>query len=341
MAAFMVCFYHLSMHYGMLDMGYIKNNIYIPNINRLIVNFCAMSVPLFFMVNGSLVLSKEYGVKKLIKRAIKLMIMYISWIIIISFIASKLRGSLYDFNFIEMIINIGNSDTVHLWYLRTTAILMIITPIIKKISKSKYSYILNIIIMLLIIFPFTYNYLIILFKYLNIDKLNILPRTGLFTMYSILYYILGKIIYDNIEYINKHFNNIKYFAIILILLGWILVTFEVIFWTNINRSLFDGVNSSFPTLGALCMSLGAFILISNIKLVEESKMKNIVQFISSKSMGIYIFHMPMILFLKTQLNIASIPLYLSIITTFIIIVICIFTTYLLNKIPIIRSLLKI
>ena len=43
----MVCFYHL----GVLDVGIVKNTFYIPNFNKLILNLCAMSVPLFFMVN--------------------------------------------------------------------------------------------------------------------------------------------------------------------------------------------------------------------------------------------------------------------------------------------------
>ena len=56
-AAFMVCFYHLAM----LDVGVVTDEFYIPNVNKICLNLCAMSVPLFFMVNGALHRGLIYG----------------------------------------------------------------------------------------------------------------------------------------------------------------------------------------------------------------------------------------------------------------------------------------
>ena len=67
-AAFMVCFYHL----GLLDVGTVSESFYFPNLNKLILNLCSMSVPLFFMVNGALMLRRPYTLNEVIKRFLKI-----------------------------------------------------------------------------------------------------------------------------------------------------------------------------------------------------------------------------------------------------------------------------
>ena len=75
-AAFMVCFYHL----GLLDVGTVSEAFYVPNINKLILNLCAMSVPLFFMVNGALMLRRPYSIKEIFLRFLKIIFLYYFWV---------------------------------------------------------------------------------------------------------------------------------------------------------------------------------------------------------------------------------------------------------------------
>lgn len=49
-ARFLVSFYHIGYYY--LDYGFIQNTHYIPNLNRIIMNICAMSVPIFLLLVG-------------------------------------------------------------------------------------------------------------------------------------------------------------------------------------------------------------------------------------------------------------------------------------------------
>ena len=57
-------------------------------------------------------------------------------------------------------------------------------------------------------------------------------------IYSILYYVLGKVIFDKKINLKK----CKIYNYAAICAGWALVTLEVIFWSNYNKSIFDGVN---------------------------------------------------------------------------------------------------
>lgn len=330
-AAFMVCFYHLNV----LEMGYIENQLYLPNLNKMIMNFCAMSVPLFFMVNGSLLLGKEYSLKEVILRTIKLLILYYSWVIIIAVVCSIIRGDMPNLT-VKNIILRGTVDTVYLWFLRTMVILTIILPILKKIYDCKFKNIYYWICIGLFLYPFLYNYVVPIAYYKGID----MPRTGLFTMYSILYYFLGRKITEKINYIGVSKTKINYFSIMSIVIGWILVTLEVVIWTNLEQKLFDGVNVSFPTIGALMMSMGVFLLMSQVT-IPEIKVKRAIQFMGSNSLGIYILHVPLIVALKEWFGISKMSLLLSVITTLVIMLTALVLANIIKKIPVIKHLVTI
>lgn len=71
-AAMLVVFYNLNI----VDMVYISNTLYIPNINRIVMNLCQISVPLFFMVNGAILLNREVNILAILRKSIKVLIIY-------------------------------------------------------------------------------------------------------------------------------------------------------------------------------------------------------------------------------------------------------------------------
>ena len=60
LAAFFVVLYHV----GMVDMGYREGVYYYPTFVQFLWLFDACGVPLFFMVNGALTVSRHYDFKK-------------------------------------------------------------------------------------------------------------------------------------------------------------------------------------------------------------------------------------------------------------------------------------
>lgn len=283
-AAFMICFYHLA---G-LNMGKIINGEYFININRIVTNLCAVSVPVFFMVNGALTLRRELTIKKYFFRIIKQTFIYIT--------ASILVGTFYIFiNKNDYSVNNVLIGSGYLWFLRTLIIIYIILPILKLVDKNKALTIIFIVI--LAIFPFGYNYISTIAKSLYLNSMNYdfilktkdLPRTGVFTMYSLLYYFMGAKLYNNKQLLIK--NKISY--IIIFFIGLVLVTVDGGILSVYYGKVFDSVNGAFPTIGALLMSIGLFLLINDFSL-ENFKFKNIIVLIGKNSLGIYILHMPLI-----------------------------------------------
>lgn len=60
LAAFFVVLYHV----GMVDLGYREGVYYYPTLTQVLWLFCACGVPLFFMINGALTVSRHYDLKK-------------------------------------------------------------------------------------------------------------------------------------------------------------------------------------------------------------------------------------------------------------------------------------
>lgn len=328
-ASIMVVFYHL----GTINYGSINGNVYFPNMNRIIMNLCQVSVPIFFMVNGAILLNRQINKKNILKKSIKAMLIYIIWSkaigVILSFINSNYTS-----------ININSNCS--LWFLRTLSWLYLLYPLIKLIYDKNNKYLIY-LLSILFIFPFMYNYIILIFKIFNVElyNLNKLPRTGAFTLYSILYFILGGLLVNSNSYIRKIIDKKKELSIIFLIIGLCLSTLEGIILTNINGVIFDGVNSSFPTIGALFMSIGVFYISLNYIKGSDKYMNKIYEFIGKNSIGVYIFHMPLICLFKNTLGVEYQSLYLSLITSIGITILSSIINYILIRIPIIKWTLKI
>lgn len=302
-AAFLVVFYHFS--YYNLDYGFIENIGYTPNINRILMSFAACSVPIFFMVNGTLLFSKHREIKNVYLKALKILILYIVW----SF--AYFPG----------------------WFFRTLIILYILFPVFQwLLENKKIAYYL--ICVSVFILPFLYNAVILIIKCFN-PHLNLeifghtLIPTGAFTLYSVLYFLIGPII-------NKH-NFSSFIGLFLIIAGWIYLVFECTVYTNINNSMYDGVNSSFPTIGALLLSSGVYIISKHINFLKLNK---VICYASDFVLPIYLLHSLCIKLIALVIKIEN-NLFISVIMTTVICLICGFIGKLLKKVPIINWFFKV
>lgn len=334
-AAYMVFFYH----FGMLDLGNITDTFYIPNFNRIILNLCAMSVPLFFMVNGTLLLRRTYCVKEAVLRFFKLFFLYYFWVIVIGAIG-KCFFQIEQVPYLDILLGSRNTVTVHLWFFKTIARLAILTPIFKWIYDNDKRVLLYGILGGLLIVPFIYNYFVLFANWFGITPFNNLPVTGVDTMYSVLYFFLGKMIADRSMNETGRCLRQKLLAVCCILSGWLMTTVEVTLWTNLNGIIYDGVNSSFPTLGALFMSVGAFYLFSKIDIEMKGFSGKVFTLCADNVMGVYIFH-PIVVQVFSRMIGNNIGLLLK---SFIILVLMITLagiTALIKKIPVLKKLIEI
>lgn len=164
------------------------------------------------------------------------------------------------------------------WFLFSLGLVYILDAVAQKYRISK------LVFILLMICPFITNLIWVLIIQINPNiELPFWGHWGMFTLYSYVYFSLGR----NIRYIEC----IKRWPllVILLLIGWALLVWEVYVYSNYNRNIYDGVNASFPSLGAMFLSLAIFMLLKDCKICYSSLEKYFL-FIGRNTMGIYVFH---------------------------------------------------
>lgn len=272
-------FFIVLYHFNSLDFGQIpEEGWYIPNNTKFFYAFCSAGVPLFFMVNGALQGSKNIPVRKCFEKSMRLLFVAIFWAIIFMYILFPLiKGmSLPSFGGLKE----------YYWFLYTLAELYWITYVLNRSQILKKT-----VVILLLLFPFTTN------LYWDIvvasDTATVMPswgRTGLFTMYSIVYYYLG-------AFLAKKEMPI-YVSLLITIVGLLIVNADVVIMSTHDHRVFDGVNACFPTFGAMMISIGLFAILKKVRLDRFPKVRKTISLVGSSTIGIYVFHLFLIIMIR-------------------------------------------
>ena len=140
LSAFMVVFYH----FGHRKYEFFEACNYVPNINYILQTLVAFSIPLFFMVNGALLLNKTYKITRVFKNQLGKHTTFHTTIISNSF---------------PIFFNINKLSYV-------------LYPLLKKIFDN-FPKILVMVILCFIIFPDLYNMIISILRFCSVESINI------------------------------------------------------------------------------------------------------------------------------------------------------------------------
>lgn len=301
-SAFLVVFYHLA--YYKMDYGIADGGKYIPNVNRLAMSFAACSVPMFFMINGILMFSKHRNPTDVYYKVLKILFLVVIW------------------------KPIGFPS----WFLVTLSCLYCLFPFFQHLWEKKPK-LYKMLICAVLVFPFMYNYLVLLIRIFDIQSvMNYSTRglavTGAKTMYSIVYFLGG-------NYLAHCSKKKPLYASIIVFIGWLCLILECVCYTRINGKVYDGVNASFPTIGALLLAVGLYELVRNIDL---NRFQFAISFCSEEVLAIYLLHMTIIRFLSffTQYTLVG-----ALLVTIFVCLICIVLGKIIRFIPVLCSLIKI
>ena len=279
-AIFLIVFYHL----GGLDYGtIIDGEYYLPNLNKFISSLCSAGVPLFFMVNGALLIPKNLDLKQTLLRSLHLLFILVFWKFVLQF-------------FIAYRIFSIKEEMVHFWFLCTLSMVYIIsyfTSFDKRIRL--------LVLLFLVCYPFISNFLLdLIIQVSPQSKPTYWNHTGFFTLYAFLYFCLGDFLKDK--------TLPSFYSIVLTVFGILLINYEVTVLSNFHQAIYDGVNSSFPTIGALLLSVGIFMLLKGIT-CNRSLSRMTITFIGSNTMSIYLLHVLFIFILRYHTNILASTLH--------------------------------
>lgn len=268
-AIFMIVFYHLGGEdYGVVVPG----EYYLPNTAKFFSAFMAASVPLFLMVNGALIIPRNWNFHQAAIHAVRLLFLYLFWKLLLQDLICKCIFGIQE-------------EMVHFWFLRTLAIIYLLVSFFAKHPICR-----KVLLVSLLIFPFLSNLTGDLVAYFRPDiVLPSFAHSGLFTLYTLLYFYLGWMLKDYKWQLWK--------SLLSILLGLFLVNFEVVAMSNNTGSVYDSVNAAFPTIGALFTSVGIYQLLKDI-VFPSANIQKAITYIGKNTLGIFFFHVPIIFVLR-------------------------------------------
>ncbi|MCP2037680.1 acyltransferase family protein [Chryseobacterium sp. HSC-36S06] len=251
---------------------------WIGNIIDSSVRFC---VPIFLMISGVLLLSKDYSSIRgyLKKRVLRIFYPFLFWSIIYllkDILYYSYMGSMNIHKIDELIKNgVISGVSYHFWYIYLIIGLYLVFPLlskwIKNSTKREIEYFLTLwFITLFITFPFISSF---------IPKINIIYFSG-FIGFPILGYYLNN--YD----INSNNKKIVYFLLIVISIT--ITAIGTFILSNFKNKFIDWFYN-YLTPNVTIVSICIFLYFKEFVNPNE-KINSIIRFFSKYSYGIYLVH---------------------------------------------------
>jgi surface polysaccharide O-acyltransferase-like enzyme len=131
LAIYLVCIYH----YNHLDCNILdsQNNIG-AYLNYYFYGIPSMAVPLFFMVNGALLLNKPCKLENHLRKVLYLYILVFVWSAISLVVFIPIEGTSYSLKeFLKAWFYLKQGTSNHLWFLQTLISVYLIFPFLKVI----------------------------------------------------------------------------------------------------------------------------------------------------------------------------------------------------------------
>ncbi len=306
-----------------IDNDWLINNF----INAL---FHSWAVPLFLMVSGALLLSKNITIKKVFSKYIpRILICLVFWHLLYYFYTN----SEFTFNNLGLAIkNMLLSKTYsHLWYLYLLIGIYIILPLISKLVNNlddkMLLYLLVISGIVSIVLP-TIN---LLFG-IDIDYVEpfIVLQFSQYMFYFILGYALNKVKIKTKK------------NILLILIGFFVVSILVASFSNYmsyKETTRINYSQTYTIFGTICASC-LFIFINN---KFSNKKNKVINNLGELSFGVYLVHFLVIKVLQRygiHSNIIN-PILGNIIVTISVLAISFLISFIISKIPVIKKLIGV
>ena len=229
-----------------------------------------VSVPIFFMISGALLLDRRFDFKKYKDRILKIIILIVVWDILYLIWEYLFLGVTYDklwHLFIE-------PYRAHLWFLYTIVILYVIQPVLKLILDKCNK-------------PVKLLLFIIWFVFGTISMYNN-AISNIFTIFSnVGFFVIGKYMYD---YLLKDNGKSKKYTWIMILL--LVLCYVESVYLNYNASMkFNMFYNLFFAYRTPFIILATFIIFKLVFLYCHGKEPNKLIILGSDlSLGVYLIH---------------------------------------------------
>lgn len=300
-------------------------------------------VPLFFMVNGALLLNKPLDIRKHVKKAIRFFMLCNIWAVIEGVINYFEYRPSIDFSITWVFRYFaGDTDipnTGHFWYLRALVSVYIIFPALKELFDRHYKY-FCLLMLLLFVVSFTIHSTNTIIQMAGGDVVCDLSNWSPFTdkgASSICFFGLGGIFHKELYQSKKKINII--IVIIILMAGIAGVEISKIYESGINSGLMV-LSYAYQRVSTLLLSVSVFILLLSFSR-EKGNIPYIINYIGNNTLGIYFVHMiwllPARILLKYLILDKGSFMWMCV-ETFVVLLLSVLSIEVIKKIPLLKKL---
>lgn len=271
--------------------------------DNFVAVFACVSVPMFFMVNGALLMNRPFEIRSHLKKTISLFVILVIWKIItplLEFIAVK--DSVGSYSKVQVVQYFFGEDlngfyVGHFWFMYALIGIYIVYPLIRKCYDGEHGEIyIKYLAVIIGFFCFLLNDLNSIAQIVSeITELNVVSFDGLKIYsvaggyaYCIFYFIIGGLLFKKIE--NNKVNIKWYWALIILIIGWLWL-FGLNRYQNSYTNAKWIVINGYERIGTVLLSSGIFILICRyMNCIKYRWGAKTFSLIGNNTMGIYYIH---------------------------------------------------
>jgi surface polysaccharide O-acyltransferase-like enzyme len=306
-------------------------------ISHTLYYAAGFAVPIFFMVNGFLMLNKEkVTYAYIIKKVLNILLVVFAWNIILFLIVLKSSGRVINPFGATLNSLIQRNYFWQFWFFGALIIMYAVLPILHKLyTNNKYAVVITGIF---IVFCLVVDGLSI-FRSINrkaILQVQVIQTYRLWTWFA--YYLLGGLLGKRKirEYIlNKITKRVNLLIFMISLL--IISVYQYNMAHNYYRVI--SVEFFYDNIFTFIWNISLFLLIYRTNIKNSTSISRFIGLISDKIMGVYIVHVTVINFathfyrFDTQIT--------NTIFIFVVAVISLILTLIISKIPVANRLIKV
>lgn len=293
----LACFAVVLLHVAASESSNVEFGSHNWNVFMIYETLTNWAVPVFVMISGAMMLSKEYSYKDVLKKAGRVAVIFFIWSFIYLIAGILLNGtSVYKADFIWLQVFLQGH--YHMWYLIMVFGLYLIAPFLKPIADNKT--LLKAFLILSLVFCFVLPSVTDLMMIPRINRILSVPVIG--AVYRALtnitsdmyfhmvlgfagYFVFG---YAMHSYEGKSAKKSIGFGILAVLAGSVIV-YCGLRASNSREMAF--VFLKYYQFGIFLQACGMFLIFKNI---GKSSFVSLASKLSAMSLGIYLLHPLMI-----------------------------------------------
>lgn len=326
----MACIFVILLHTSMA--AFLRDGVALSHTmpSQIIYYLGTGAVPLFFMANAFFIINRpEISYKYIYKKIIAILIPVFLWNALL-FLGYMMKGK--ETNYIYLVFGslIQRGFFFQFWFLGALIVLLLFAPILNNLLKKSLKFYVCVFIIFCLICYIIDGTNHIYFK--TPIQANVIQTFRIWTWFA--YYLLGGLI-GHVYRVNKNILVSKYLAIGTFTLTIVSLTYSILN-TNWIHSMYAEFNyDNFVIMAWITI---AFIFILSFKNISPQK-RNLIELVSSNSMGIYIIHVPVLKIFEHFMMIDNLA------TNLIAIVVVfggsLLISYLISRIPLINYFVKL